>query len=80
MLFFFSGNGNVALDAARMLIKSKDILSSTDIGNICLLKLLIIVIIDNITILLATYAIESLKKSKIKHVHIVGRRGLAQVN
>jgi adrenodoxin-NADP+ reductase len=51
------GQGNVALDVARMLLEDVDVLCKSDI---------------------AEHAIETLAKSKIKRVHIVGRRGPMQ--
>lgn len=52
------GNGNVALDIARILLQSPDKLSLTDITE---------------------SALETLRKSKIKRVKILGRRGPVQV-
>ena len=51
------GNGNVALDIARVLLTDVDSLSRTDI---------------------AEHAIQSLRKSRIREVMIVGRRGPRQ--
>lgn len=51
------GQGNVALDVARMLCKSVDELRSTDI---------------------AEHALDALARSRVKEVHIVGRRGPVQ--
>ncbi|KAK4134158.1 NADPH:adrenodoxin oxidoreductase-like protein [Trichocladium antarcticum] len=51
------GQGNVALDVARMLLEDVDVLRKSDI---------------------AEHAIETLSKSKIRRVHIVGRRGPMQ--
>lgn len=51
------GQGNVALDLARMLAKSADALRHTDI---------------------AQHALESLAQSRVRDIHIVGRRGPAQ--
>ncbi|KAI2619962.1 nucleotide-binding domain-containing protein [Hypoxylon sp. NC1633] len=51
------GQGNVALDVARMLLENVDVLRKTDITEA---------------------AIETLLKSRIKRVHIVGRRGPMQ--
>ncbi|NIB44312.1 FAD-dependent oxidoreductase [Pseudomaricurvus alkylphenolicus] len=51
------GQGNVALDVARILLKSEAELSSTDIAD---------------------YALEALSQSKVKKVHIIGRRGPVQ--
>ncbi|CAO3612580.1 unnamed protein product [Cunninghamella blakesleeana] len=53
------GQGNVALDVARVLLSPIDELRKTDITE---------------------YALEALSKSKIKHVHVVGRRGPLQVS
>lgn len=52
------GQGNVALDVARMLLEDVDTLRKTDI---------------------TAHAVETLSKSRIKRVHIVGRRGPMQV-
>ena len=52
------GQGNVALDVARILLQDTNILRSTDITE---------------------NAIETLQKSKIKRVKVVGRRGPLQV-
>ncbi|KAI9024479.1 hypothetical protein CLU79DRAFT_791051 [Phycomyces nitens] len=51
------GQGNVALDVARILLSPIDVLRKTDITE---------------------YALEALSKSRIKHVHVVGRRGPIQ--
>jgi len=51
------GQGNVALDVARMLLTKVDALKRTDITE---------------------YALQALASSKIKHVHVVGRRGPMQ--
>jgi len=51
------GQGNVAADVCRILSKSVDELSKTDI---------------------AEHAIEALSKSKVRRIHVVGRRGAAQ--
>ncbi|GAB1191122.1 hypothetical protein APSETT444_000293 [Aspergillus pseudonomiae] len=51
------GQGNVALDVARILLSDVDALRKTDITD---------------------YATEALAKSKIKRVHVVGRRGPMQ--
>ncbi|KAL2200657.1 hypothetical protein P885DRAFT_28185 [Corynascus similis CBS 632.67] len=51
------GQGNVALDVARMLLEDVDVLRKSDI---------------------AEHAIETLSRSKVKRVHIVGRRGPMQ--
>lgn len=53
------GQGNVALDVARVLLSPIDELRKTDITE---------------------YALDALSKSKIKHVHVVGRRGPLQVS
>lgn len=52
------GQGNVALDVARILLRDPDVLSSTDITE---------------------NAIETLQKSRVKRVRVVGRRGPLQV-
>ncbi|KAI1470827.1 FAD/NAD(P)-binding domain-containing protein [Daldinia caldariorum] len=52
------GQGNVALDVARMLLEDVDVLRKTDITEA---------------------ALETLLKSRIKRVHVVGRRGPMQV-
>jgi adrenodoxin-NADP+ reductase len=52
------GQGNVALDVARMLLEDVDSLRKTDI---------------------AEHALEALSKSRIRRVHVVGRRGPMQV-
>jgi adrenodoxin-NADP+ reductase len=52
------GQGNVALDVARILLQDPDILNSTDI---------------------TANAIETLQKSRVKRVRVVGRRGPLQV-
>jgi NADPH-dependent glutamate synthase beta subunit-like oxidoreductase len=51
------GQGNVAIDCARILTKTITELSTTDI---------------------ATHALEALSKSKVRRVHVVGRRGHVQ--
>ncbi len=51
------GNGNVAMDVARILAQNPSHLESTDI---------------------ASYALEALKKSKVKEIYLCGRRGVAQ--
>ena len=51
------GNGNVAMDVARILAKSVEELSTTDITN---------------------YALETLQKSAVKEIFLLGRRGAAQ--
>lgn len=48
------GQGNVALDVARILLTDVDVLRKTDITE---------------------YALEALSRSKIRKVHVVGRRG-----
>ena len=53
------GQGNVAIDCARILTKSVAELAETD---------------------LADYALEALKKSTVKRVQVVGRRGAAQAS
>ena len=53
------GNGNVALDIARMLVQPIDVLRQTDI---------------------ATHAVDALAASKIREVHVIGRRGPAQAS
>lgn len=52
------GQGNVALDVARILLTDVDALRKTDITD---------------------YAIETLAKSKVKRVRVIGRRGPLQV-
>ena len=52
------GQGNVALDVARILLQDPDVLSATDITQ---------------------KAIDTLQKSKVKRVRVVGRRGPLQV-
>lgn len=51
------GNGNVAIDCARVLCKDVGELGVTDI---------------------AAHAVEALKRSRVKRVHVVGRRGHVQ--
>lgn len=53
------GQGNVALDVARILLSEVDALRSTDIAD---------------------YALDTLSKSRIKRVRVVGRRGPLQVS
>ncbi|ORY63104.1 NADPH:adrenodoxin oxidoreductase [Pseudomassariella vexata] len=53
------GQGNVALDVARMLLENVDVLRKSDITEA---------------------AIETLLKSRIKRVHVVGRRGPMQAS
>ena len=52
------GQGNVALDVARILLSNVDSLRKTDITE---------------------YALSTLAKSRVKRVHLVGRRGPMQV-
>lgn len=52
------GQGNVALDVARILLTDVDTLRKTDIAD---------------------HALETLSKSRIKRVRVVGRRGPLQV-
>lgn len=52
------GQGNVALDVARILLQDPDILGETDITE---------------------NAVEALRKSRVKRVRVVGRRGPLQV-
>nr|QZX63199.1 adrenodoxin-NADP+ reductase [Halisarca dujardinii] len=51
------GQGNVAVDVARMLLSPEELLKSTDI---------------------CSHALEALRCSRIRHVHLVGRRGPLQ--
>ena len=51
------GQGNVALDVARMLLEDVDVLRKSDI---------------------AAHALETLARSRVRRVHIVGRRGPMQ--
>lgn len=53
------GQGNVALDVARILLQDPDVLKTTDITE---------------------HAVETLRKSTIKRVRVVGRRGPLQVS
>ncbi|KAF4340370.1 ferredoxin-NADP+ reductase [Fusarium beomiforme] len=53
------GQGNVALDVARMLLEDADTLRKTDITE---------------------KALETLSRSKVKRVHVVGRRGPMQAS
>jgi adrenodoxin-NADP+ reductase len=53
------GQGNVALDCARILLSPISALQTTDIS---------------------THALETLKTSKIRNVHIIGRRGVLQAS
>ena len=53
------GQGNVALDVARMLLESIDVLRKTDISKA---------------------ALEVLSRSRIRRVHVVGRRGPMQAS
>lgn len=52
------GQGNVALDVARMLLEDIDVLKKTDITE---------------------QALEALSRSRVRRVHVVGRRGPMQV-
>lgn len=52
------GQGNVALDVARMLLEDIDVLRKTDITE---------------------HALAKLAESRVKRVHVVGRRGPMQV-
>lgn len=52
------GQGNVALDVARMLLEDVDVLRKSDITE---------------------HALDYLSRSRIKRVHVVGRRGPVQV-
>lgn len=52
------GNGNVALDLARILAKPVDMLRNTDISS---------------------RALETLERSRIRTIHVIGRRGPGQV-
>ena len=52
------GMGNVAMDVCRILLKTVDELSKTDIAN---------------------HALDQLANSKVREVHIIGRRGPAQM-
>ncbi|MCB0076542.1 MAG: FAD-dependent oxidoreductase [Anaerolineales bacterium] len=51
------GNGNVAVDVARILARSVDELATTDIAD---------------------HALQRLRESKVKRIHMLGRRGPAQ--
>ena len=51
------GVGNVAIDVARILVRSPEELAKTDIAD---------------------YALEALRKSRVKEVYLLGRRGPAQ--
>ena len=53
------GQGNVALDVARILLQNPDALRSTDI---------------------TAHAMDTLRKSKVKRVRVIGRRGPLQVS
>lgn len=53
------GNGNVAIDCARILAKTEAELASSDI---------------------ASHAAEALSKSRVRNIHILGRRGPHQVS
>ena len=52
------GQGNVALDVARILLTDIDVLRKTDVTE---------------------HALAALANSKVRHVHVVGRRGPMQV-
>lgn len=52
------GQGNVALDVARILLRNPDELASTDIGS---------------------YALDTLRNSTLREVHLIGRRGPLQI-
>jgi len=51
------GQGNVAIDVARMLLRDLNELSKTDISS---------------------HAVDLLRVSKVKNVHLIGRRGISQ--
>jgi ferredoxin/flavodoxin---NADP+ reductase len=53
------GNGNVAMDLARILASPPDLLAATDI---------------------AEHALEQLARSRIREIHVLGRRGPAQAS
>ena len=53
------GNGNVALDVARILLSPIDLLEKTDIAD---------------------HALDALSRSRVRRVHLLGRRGAAQVS
>ena len=53
------GQGNVALDVARMLLENVDVLRRSDITDA---------------------ALETLSRSRVRRVHVVGRRGPMQVS
>jgi hypothetical protein len=53
------GNGNVALDVARLLCKNRDELAATDMSRA---------------------ALAALRGSSVRHVHIIGRRGIPHVS
>lgn len=53
------GQGNVALDVARMLLEDVDVLRKTDITE---------------------HSLAEIARSRIKRVHVVGRRGPMQVS
>lgn len=53
------GNGNVALDVARILVTPPELLASTDIAD---------------------YALEALRRSAVREVVVLGRRGAAQAS
>lgn len=52
------GQGNVAMDVARILLQDTDVLRTTDITK---------------------HAVETLRRSKVRRVRVVGRRGPLQV-
>lgn len=84
------GLGNVALDCARVLLKVRT-QKQTDLFNLCVniscSKFSKFLQIRQHTQSpdelaktdLATHALETLRKSSVKHVHLVGRRGVLQV-
>ena len=53
------GNGNVAMDLARILASPPELLAATDI---------------------AEHALEQLAQSRIREIHVLGRRGPAQAS
>lgn len=53
------GNGNVAIDVARILVRSPDRLAETDIAD---------------------HALEALRRSRVREVVVLGRRGPAQAS
>ena len=52
------GQGNVALDVARVLLTDIDVLRKTDMTD---------------------HALATLAQNKVKHIHVIGRRGPMQV-